>query len=465
MKSTLREIEEIFYGTLAAQLEGRSRPFRITAAYSGGPDSALLLYLLHKFSKDFGYTLDAAHVNHGIRSEEEMREEEECVIKNTKQLSLTLHNKKLSPGFLEFYARRKHCGTESAARTFRYGFFNRILDASGGDHLLALGHNRNDQEETIIMRLFTGAGLEGLKGIPEKSDKLIRPLIGLGRSEILTALDELQIPYVHDSSNSETVYLRNRIRLNLMDPIQDVFPRAGSSLLRLGRDTAAVLDHYYHLLDAACPWSEGVGEGEFSCKTEDFLRMPPVSRRAVILRLMNTLLQGDFQENRIPRQFFQPLEKPAFPEGILLKGYNILFLSQDDRLVLKKSPVTAAPENLFFVLKQDHPYFSDRFTLTLVPSGHPLPEGGEILFSLEGDSALLRTPYSAAEGRPFRGNQDRSVLFIQGGGDDFAVIDSFGESLATGRAGQKRSEFASKTGFQCVIIKGRGDYAPGKQQQ
>ncbi|MDA3955338.1 tRNA lysidine(34) synthetase TilS, partial [Oceanispirochaeta sp.] len=189
MKSIQDKVEILFHETLSTQLKDRILPFRIIAAFSGGPDSTALLFLLKRFQKDFGYDLEAAYVNHGIRPLSETSIEDNSVKKLTLDLQIPLHIKKLSSGLLKQYASRKHCGLEGAARLFRYRFFKKLQTLSPPGSVTALGHNRNDQEETIIMRLFSGAGLDGLKGIPESREALIRPLIHIDRDSLIQYLE------------------------------------------------------------------------------------------------------------------------------------------------------------------------------------------------------------------------------------------------------------------------------------
>ena len=208
MKSIQRKVETLFHNTLKTQLAGIDRPLKIFAAFSGGPDSTALLFLLKQYQAEFSYTLEAAYVNHGIRPAMETADEDASVLKVSSEWMIPLHIKKLCHGFLAYYSHKFNSGEEAAARLYRYHFFNRLKEKSEGKAILALGHNRNDQEETIIMRLFTGAGIEGLKGIPEHSDSLIRPLIHIDRDSIMQYLASHGLRYVHDSSNFNNEYLR-----------------------------------------------------------------------------------------------------------------------------------------------------------------------------------------------------------------------------------------------------------------
>jgi len=460
MRSTQPEIEYLFFKTLKEQLGNRAAGVKITAAYSGGPDSTVLLYLLKKFQNDLGYSLDAAYVNHGIRSSEEMLEEEQCVRQLALDCNIPLHLRRIAPGFLDFFSKRTSCGMESAARTYRYRFFYKILHASEFKGMLALGHNRNDQEETILMRLFSGSGIEGLKGIPETSETLIRPLIAIDRNMILSYLDEKDLPHVHDSSNFESCYLRNRIRNVLFKQIVDIFPDAGNSIIRLGAELSSVLVHYNNLLDKECSWQR---EGEcYSCEVRDFLSIPYVSRRGLLLKKINSLLRGDALETRIPRNFFLPLDRPDYSEGVVLKGHNIVLLKKKNRLILKKDLLSPLYENIFFHLSISHPFHSEFFSLEIQPVCPSGTQNNSALFLLDNPHpVIVRSPFSITEKRKYSVVQNESIYIIHRGDKSFFVLNSKGKCLNSRRTVQKRSEIDPASMYQCVIITGRGDYAPG----
>jgi tRNA(Ile)-lysidine synthase len=112
-------------------------------------------------------------------------------------------------------ARKEHLTIEEAAREYRYKFYSETAKKFKVNKI-ALGHNADDQVETVLMRFLRGSGLEGLMGIPPVRGKIIRPLIECGREEIEEYCKENKIGYQVDSSNKEVVYFRNKIRLELL---------------------------------------------------------------------------------------------------------------------------------------------------------------------------------------------------------------------------------------------------------
>ena len=202
---------DLFKKTRSAIVELVSPGDRVLVAVSGGIDSLALLYLLEQFSKELGYELFVAHLNHLARGKES-DEDARFVGKEADKLSL--------PFFIEEIdvAREKpHLKTsfQESARILRYRFLEKILLSIKGNKI-AVGHTADDQVETVLMNLLRGAGLRGLAGIPKKRGHVIRPLLGCTRDELKLFLKKRNLPYRMDSSNNEKKYLRNKIRHDLI---------------------------------------------------------------------------------------------------------------------------------------------------------------------------------------------------------------------------------------------------------
>lgn len=184
----------------------RIGPGRIVAACSGGADSTALLIVL----SEMGREVVCAHVNHHLRGAESDADEE-FVRSLCGRLSVPLI---VSDGSIDPEAIRRS-GLESAARDVRTA---RLQEVRGGVGFIATAHQRNDQAETIVMRLLTGTGLAGLRGIHEvRDDGVIRPLIDVTRAEIDAFLAGRSITPRADSLNADPRFLRNRVREALRD--------------------------------------------------------------------------------------------------------------------------------------------------------------------------------------------------------------------------------------------------------
>ncbi|MBZ0157163.1 MAG: tRNA lysidine(34) synthetase TilS [Alphaproteobacteria bacterium] len=179
----------------------------VLVALSGGPDSVCLLSVFHRIQGEFSLHINAAYIDHGLRPHEVPGEirfcEELCtsleIPFSTKQVDVAAHS------------REKGINRQEAARELRYRALNEIA-ASVGAGRIALGHTADDQAETLLMRLFRGAGPAGLSGIPPVRQNIVRPLIETERNEIEDFLAEAGRGFIIDSSNLKDKYTRNRIR-------------------------------------------------------------------------------------------------------------------------------------------------------------------------------------------------------------------------------------------------------------
>ena len=207
---------------------------RVIVGVSAGVDSMVLLYLLNAYRQVFGLSLIVAHVNHGFRPEESEKEEE-LVQKESKRLGLPFEYGQFN---VREFQKLSGFSPQDAARRIRFQFFQDLLEKHQAQKI-ALGHNADDQAETILLRLIRGSGLQGLRGIlPIREGKVIRPLLEVWRGEIETFAIEKGIHYRLDSSNLKQDYLRNKIRLALIPTVEKEYqPNFKQVLLR----TSAIL--------------------------------------------------------------------------------------------------------------------------------------------------------------------------------------------------------------------------------
>jgi len=190
---------------------------RVVVALSGGPDSTALLAALAQISKELDFDIIVAHYNHGLRgihSDQDKKYSQELASK----WGLVFVSEKMDPK-----QRQKGVSPEDFYRKQRYQFLNKVAEDYKAQKI-ALGHNIQDQAETVLLNLLRGSGLEGLKGIlPMREGKFIRPLIEVSRGEIIDFLSEAGISYCSDSSNNSNIYLRNKIRSELIPYLKERF--------------------------------------------------------------------------------------------------------------------------------------------------------------------------------------------------------------------------------------------------
>jgi tRNA(Ile)-lysidine synthase len=259
----------------------------VVVGVSGGPDSVCLLDILHELADELKISLIVSHYNHGLRPAED--ESETLFVRElAKNLNLPSVTGKAPPSL-----RKKRASVEERARNARYHFLEKVRV----DHRaqkIALGHNLNDQAETIIMRLLRGSGPSGLIGIPPCRDTtIIRPLIEVERREIERYLNARKLAYVTDSSNLKTDYLRNKIRLELMPLLEQHQPQ----LAHLLGQTADILrdeDAYLERIGEA--WLSREAEREpdnsFRIPISSVLKLPIALRRRVIRQIIGRVKQN-----------------------------------------------------------------------------------------------------------------------------------------------------------------------------
>ncbi len=201
---------------------------RVLVAVSGGADSLALLYILEQFSKEIGYELFVAHLNHLARGKES-DEDADFVEQVAEKLSLPFFMDKVDAEGKKSFLKTSF---QESARILRYQFLEKTLVSINGNKI-ALGHTADDRVETVLMNLLRGSGLKGLAGIPEVRGNIIRPLLRFSRSDLELFLNERNLDYRIDSSNKETKYLRNKIRHELIPFLKTYNREISGNLLSL----------------------------------------------------------------------------------------------------------------------------------------------------------------------------------------------------------------------------------------
>lgn len=175
----------------------------VLIALSGGADSVLLACFFLQIKEQYSLKLTAAHVEHGIRGKESIDDADFCK-KFCKENGIDF---KIIHIDAPAEAKKRKMGVEEYSRKVRYDFFDTIECDK-----IATAHNLSDNIETMIFRCARGTSLKGLCGIPAVRGKIIRPLIEMSSSEIRNYLNDKNIPYRIDSTNSDNAYSRNYIR-------------------------------------------------------------------------------------------------------------------------------------------------------------------------------------------------------------------------------------------------------------
>lgn len=191
---------------------------KVLVGVSGGCDSIFLLNILNTLKTEIGFELIIVHINHLYRGESAFDDEE--FVKNQAEklgLKFIVYRKNMDE-----FAKKSGISKEDAGRRIRYEFFNEALIKEKANSI-AVAHNKDDQAETIFMRFLRGSGLDGLKGMDFKNGYIIRPILNISRREIEEFIFNNNLSYREDPTNSEKIYLRNRIRLDLLKKIKDEY--------------------------------------------------------------------------------------------------------------------------------------------------------------------------------------------------------------------------------------------------
>jgi len=300
----------------------------LLVGFSGGPDSVCLAAHLGRLAPSLNIRIHLAYLDHALRPPEE-REEENALVKDlAERLGMSLHARRLEPGFLERLALKGGRSLEETAREERYRFLQEVRRETGCRYL-ALGHHRDDQMETVIMRFFQGAGVPGLAGIRPRRGEILRPFSGLEKSVILDSLKEQGLPYIQDSTNRSDDYLRNRIRNRLIPEIHRSFPGYRPALERFARNMGDLQDYLRREAEEKLPWQPR--GREWTIPAEPFLSAPALLQEESLFRLFNRTCP---EQSRIPYRFIRTLNRTPgdSPRQILLRGRGVLLEKRGDLL-------------------------------------------------------------------------------------------------------------------------------------
>ena len=320
-------------GPVAAPDFSPVRGRRLLIALSGGADSVALAVMLAEARAEYGLTLFAAHVDHGIRPES--AEDAAFCRDLCARLEIPLFCARVD---VPAEAQRARRGLETAARECRYAQLRRLMAQTESD-CIALAHHMDDQAETVLMHLFRGAGIDGLGGMRTLDDgeRLYRPLLGLRKAELVEYLRTRGQGWREDATNQVPDNPRNALRLNAIPEMERWYPGLVRAVARCA-ETAQVEGDF--LAEATRGYLETCGDaGPFGAWLE--LKAPPhpaILRRAIIARCPEALSweqvnsleamcrkargkidlgEGAFAERTGHRLYFVPKRLPSI-EAVLL---------------------------------------------------------------------------------------------------------------------------------------------------
>ncbi len=253
---------------------------RIVVALSGGADSVSLLLSLRALAEKLSFSIFACHLNHMIRKETAVRDEEFSKAL-CKTLSVPFYSERVDiPALCE----REKGSLETVARNARYDFFERAK-AHFGAQYVATAHTMSDNTETVLFNLTRGTGADGICGIPPKRDSFIRPLICLSRQEVEEYLDACGQSFVTDETNSDEEYSRNFLRKNVIPQLKKLNPNLEDAVFRLSESAREDKEYFLSV-------TEELGKEKMSAK--ELCALPVSLLKRHIRQLFSKSADGAF---------------------------------------------------------------------------------------------------------------------------------------------------------------------------
>lgn len=290
---------------------------KIIVGVSGGPDSVTLLYLLNSLRREFKIGLHIAYLDHMLRKDSD--KDGQFVEALALKLKIPVSTAKV-----DVKALSKKGSTEEVARNARLDFLFKVAKEAKADKI-ALGHNLDDQAETVLMRILRGTGMYGLSGIlPKRSISgftVIRPLVETTRLEIEAYLRQKKIKPRQDITNSQDLYFRNKIRNKLLPLLEKGY---SSNIKELLSNMAGSLGcDYDYLNSVAQKYFRNMNP---KIDLEKFLKLHPAIQR-LVLRMNIASLKGDTR--RLTFQHIKEIEdllyhRPVYSVVDLPKGVSVV---------------------------------------------------------------------------------------------------------------------------------------------
>ncbi len=316
---------------------------RLIVGVSGGMDSMVLFHILNTLRKTFDLSLIVAHVNHGLRPEESEREAE-LVHQESKRFDCPFEYGQFN---VKEFQKKTGLSLQDAARKIRFQFYQTLLEKYGA-HKVALGHNADDQVETVLLNLFRGSGLKGLKGmLPMREGRVIRPLLEVWRDEIESFALDHGIPYLTDSSNLQRRSLRNKIRLDLIPLLEKEYsPNFKAIVNKISKILREENDCLEKKTEKIFHQMVQRGGDVLSLRVSEYRSLHPSLQRRVLERLIENLVRDRLtmeEEERWPiDSVMKKLNKP-YDNFILELSQDIYLEKSYDTFMLKKGRVRRIP--------------------------------------------------------------------------------------------------------------------------
>lgn len=308
---------------------------KVLLGLSGGADSVCLFFVLLALKEEFSFTLEAVHVNHGMRKTAERDEQfvKELCAKEQVPLHIAHEN-------VVMLAKEWNMSPEETGREVRYRFFEDVAKQIGAAKI-AVAHHGNDSAETMLFHLCRGTGIDGLCGIRPVRDSIIRPLLCVGREQIEDYLRVCEKTYMTDETNRDNRYSRNQIRNGILPKLEEVCHGATQHMVRTGEILAMASDYLKEQVEEVAKDRIDVKDHDRGCITLlcEHWEMLHVYMQSELIRRCISLLAGS-------RKDISKVHVDAVGQLVGLQvgskcdlPYNIRAEKSYDRIIFQKNPV------------------------------------------------------------------------------------------------------------------------------
>ncbi len=333
----------------------------VIVGLSGGADSTALLLVLLRL----GYRCTAVHCNFHLRGAESDRDQA-FVTDLCSKLGVPLT---VCSYDTQAYAKEHGISIEMAARELRYADFERILKETGAS-AACIAHHRDDSVETVLLNLIRGTGIKGLTGIKPRNGNIIRPLLCVSRQEIEDWLKEQNQPYITDSTNLETDYTRNKIRLQLLPLMRAINPDADNAVSETAAHLQQAYSVYRNAMDQAIADVINTTDNGFAIDIRKLMELP--SADAFLFEVLAPLGYNSAQIEAIAASVqAQPGLQFKSPTHLLVKDRQTFTVRP---LIQDIEPLIVSPEPGTSVKLPD----GRTLTVTTAPAGTPISKNPNI---------------------------------------------------------------------------------------
>lgn len=319
MKNLVKKFQNISY-----QYNLWTKGSKIVLGVSGGPDSTCMLDIFAKLQKKYELELIVAHVNYGLRGKDSDGDER-FVRKLAEKYSIGAKLLKIK----ELSSYGKRTPSENELRNIRYDFFEKVRVKNNFD-LIAVGHTLDDQAETLLMRLIRGSGLAGLSAIKHKNNKIIRPLLGITKREIIDYLNRTNGVYRTDRTNKEIPFLRNKIRNKLIPLLEKKYnPNIKETLYKSSLNVA----EDYALIDEL---AERYYQKHKELRVSNILKLHPSLQKRIILKAIENIRPNSKDIESAHVNEILKILKSVKSKRQIVKFQSLKIVKKGDKLIIQK---------------------------------------------------------------------------------------------------------------------------------